>query len=114
MTLGLGSPYYPDDIQPGQLCIIEGHAGPNCRNCGEVNYAWLGYNGAVRRYANAHGLSFDAASDEMNIRQCSRELHRLAFHDGAALSEQGIIDFDGWNGHEYGPMAHLFSYVGGE
>jgi hypothetical protein len=43
------------------LCKLGGHCsdGPNCSCCGYVNYPWLGYLGALARWAKARGISKD-------------------------------------------------------
>lgn len=55
------SPYYPDDIQPWQICIIEGCASPNCSRCGTIDYRWMGFMGAVATAAKRWGVSKDEA-----------------------------------------------------
>ena len=57
---------YPDDIQPWQVCIIEGCRGPNCSDCGTVNYRWLGYLGAVASAAKRWGVSKEDAEEHIN------------------------------------------------
>jgi len=62
-------PYYPDDTQGWQVCIMEGCAGPNCSRCGNVNYAWLGFLGAMARLAKKWGVSRDEAEARWTAEQ---------------------------------------------
>lgn len=64
MTYGYG-PYYPDDMTGPMVCIAEGHAGPNCSRCGEVNYAWLGYLGYIGRMAKRWGVTKEEAEQRI-------------------------------------------------
>lgn len=58
------------------LCKLGDHCGrgPNCSCCGYVNYCWLGYLGAVGRWAKVWGVSKEEAGRRI-------ENHQRA-HDG--------------------------------
>ena len=75
----MSSPYYPDDIQGWQVCIIEGCAGPNCPNCGRVNYHWLGYLGYIGRMAKKWGITKVEAEKRI---EAALEARALALEEG--------------------------------
>lgn len=52
---------YPDGISGGDICFMEGCVSPNCRRCGRINYAALGYMGYIGRMAKKWGVSKDEA-----------------------------------------------------
>ena len=60
--------YYPDDMTGPMVCIAEGHDGPNCSRCGEINYAWLGYLGYIARMAKKWGVSKEAAESRIEAK----------------------------------------------
>jgi len=73
-------PYYPDDISGTAICHMEGCVGKGpCPRCGETNYAWMGYWGAVARWAKAWGISEDEAE------------RRIAEHQGAAVEARETL-----------------------
>ena len=54
----MGSTYYPDDISGEAVCHIEGCLGKGpCPRCGAVNYALMGYYGALARWGKVWGLT---------------------------------------------------------
>lgn len=56
------SPYYPDDIPLSAYCEMEGCVGKGpCPRCGKTNYHWMGFWGAVARWAKTWGVSEDEA-----------------------------------------------------
>ena len=58
--------YYPPDIRGSQLCFIEGCIGKgNCSRCGEINYALMGFYGAVARWAKVWGIPEEEAEDRI-------------------------------------------------
>lgn len=71
--------YYPDDMQDEWYCEVEGHLGDtHCSRCGFVNYAWLGYLGAVARWAKAWGITkIEAEKRITNRREVEEWLNQL-------------------------------------
>lgn len=64
---------YPEGLSGSDLCYMEGCVGKgNCPRCGKVNYALMGYFGAIARWAKAWGVSEDEA--ERRIGQHQLEL----------------------------------------
>ena len=62
-------PGYPDDIHDWQICHMEGCLGNgHCPRCGRVNYALLGFYGAVARWAKAWGVSKEEAEHRIAMR----------------------------------------------
>lgn len=59
---------YPDDIQPWQVCQMEGCRGPVCPDCGTTNYRWLGYLGAIASAAKRWGVSKEEAERRIEAR----------------------------------------------
>lgn len=61
---------YPDNISGADLCHMEGCIGRgNCRRCGRVNYAEMGYYGALARNAKRWGVSEAEAERRMDARK---------------------------------------------
>lgn len=57
---------YPDNIMHSDLCYMEGCIGRGrCPRCGSINYALMGYYGAVARWAKAWGVTEDEAERRM-------------------------------------------------
>ncbi len=49
---------YLDDISGSNLCFIEGCLGKGtCPRCGETDYVWMGYWGAVARWSKEWNLT---------------------------------------------------------
>ena len=64
----MGRAYYPDDIQPYQICHMEGCIGKgHCSRCGEINYHLMGFYGAVAHWAKVWKVS--EAEAERRIEQ---------------------------------------------
>lgn len=53
---------YPDGLSASVYCVMEGCVGRGpCPRCGETNYAWMGYWGAVASAAKRWNVSEDEA-----------------------------------------------------
>jgi len=54
---------YPDGLRPKDYCYMEGCTGKGarCPRCGETNYAYMGYLGAVARWAKKWGVTKEEA-----------------------------------------------------
>ncbi len=49
---------YPDTMSGSDYCHVEGCEGKGpCPRCGNTDYAWMGYWGAVARWAKEWGVS---------------------------------------------------------
>lgn len=60
------SAYYPDDLPLSAYCEIEGCIGRGpCPRCGKVNYALMGYYGAIARWSKVWGVSEEEAERRM-------------------------------------------------
>ena len=56
------------DASGYEMCYMEGCIGNgHCPRCGKVNYALLGYYGAVARWAKVWGISRWAAEDLIKL-----------------------------------------------
>ena len=81
----------PDDIGPNdsRLCQIEGCMGKGpCPRCGEVNYALMGYYGAVARWAKTWGVSEDEAQRRMENNARRRDGMPSVEKELAAMDEE--------------------------
>ncbi len=53
---------YPDSMSGSDYCHVEGCIGKgNCSRCGSINYALMGYYGAIARWAKEWGVTEDEA-----------------------------------------------------
>lgn len=53
---------YPDGMHGSDWCHVEGCIGKGrCPRCGRIDYGWMGYWGAVARWAKKWGVSEDEA-----------------------------------------------------
>lgn len=60
------NPMYPDDISGPAICYMEGCTGiGRCPRCGKINYALMGYYGAIARWAKAWGVTKEEAEKQM-------------------------------------------------
>lgn len=66
----LGDPMYPDGLSGAAFCYMEGCVGKGrCPRCGEINYALMGWYGAVAMWAKRWGVSQDEAEKRINAHQ---------------------------------------------
>ena len=62
---------YPEGLSGPAFCYMEGCFGKGrCPRCGETNYQFMGYYGAIARWAKAWGVSEDEA--ERRIEESAR------------------------------------------
>ncbi len=53
---------YPDGLSGSDYCYMEGCTGRGrCPRCGEINYAEMGYYGALAKWSKQWGISEAAA-----------------------------------------------------
>ena len=61
---------YPEGLNGRDYCYMEGCIGKGpCPRCGKTNYAWMGYWGAVARWAKTWGVSEEVAQRRITLRQ---------------------------------------------
>lgn len=53
------------------------HTGPICKECGETNYRWLGYNGFLQRMSNKQGITRDEFEKKWNLKQVEKHNKRI-------------------------------------
>ena len=60
---------YKDGVGGADYCIMEGCIGRGpCPRCGTINYALMGYYGAVARWAKAWGVTEEEAERRMEAK----------------------------------------------
>ena len=61
---------YKDGVGGSDLCHMEGCVGNGrCPRCGDINYALMGYYGAVARWAKGWGVSTEEAETRISVSQ---------------------------------------------